>query len=536
MNPKLQRLINKHLQEPPSDAYAELLAAISKEFDAMGKLADENRHLKTIQSVAKAGSWEARPDGNIKTNENYWSDELQRMFGVEEIDIPLTYETYLSFMHPDDRQPYEAAVSQALASTSHFDIEFRMTNNKGEQKVLRDIGEVIRDQETGLPVTVLGIAVDITDLRKTESDLWEATRQLRIMMENVEEVFFSVDRVHNKILLMSPGSKKLYGYDSDAFINNSRLWMDIIVEEDKSIVYASELQLAQGERVTNEYRIHHGDGGIRWIEARITPTLDMDGRLVRIDGLTSDITQRKEAELALLVTNEQLKKSNEELDRFVYSVSHDLRAPLASVSGLLSYMMADNADHEFTADLQLMKRSIDKLDVFILDILDYSRNARMEISAGQIDFADLLDDVRNNLKFMSSNKGAVDIRTRVKLTRPFVSDKSRVYIILSNLLSNAIRYHNPNAGDSYAEMAVYTVSGGVMLEVKDNGIGIEPAYQEKIFQMFFRVSDKSAGSGMGLYLVQETVQKLRGTIQLNSYPGEGTLFSIFLPDLRHLKQ
>ncbi|MCK7554165.1 PAS domain-containing sensor histidine kinase [Chitinophaga sedimenti] len=508
-----------------------MFADISEEWHRKTKLADEARHLKTMQAVAKAGSWEVQLAGDYKTNTNYWSDELKRIMGVEDADVPLTYGTYLGFMPPEDQARYEAVVVQALTNISRFDIEFRIVNHKGVHKVIRDIGEIITDPDTGVPVKAVGIAFDITDVRHTETALSAANSQLHLLMENMEEVFFSVDRLHPKILLMSPGSKRLYGYDTEAFLLDVNLWMNLILEEDRARVYASEVQLAKGEHVTNEYRIRHANGTIRWVEARITPTLDAQGRLVRIDGLTSDITQRKEAELALIVTNEQLSKSNDELDRFVYSVSHDLRAPLASISGLIGYLASEHTDPELLGDLQLMKNSIDKLDVFILDILDYSRNARLELQPGEIDFAELLEEVKNNLKFISSDKGAVDIRINVKLTEPFVSDKRRIYVVLSNLLSNAIRYYNPQAAQPFAEMSVFPVIGGVMLTVEDNGIGIDPIYQEKVFHMFYRVSDKSAGSGMGLYLVQETIHKLKGTIQLTSTPGEGSRFDIFLPDL-----
>jgi signal transduction histidine kinase len=235
---------------------------------------------------------------------------------------------------------------------------------------------------------------------------------------------------------------------------------------------------------------------------------------------------------ALLKSNDELKKSNKELDSFVYSVSHDLRAPLSSMLGVVGLCEMGALDPFMLKNITFLKSSIKKLDGFILDILDYSRNSRLEVVRQEIHFTDLLDDISGNLKFMGTDdQRKVDIRTAIHNGVAFYSDKSRIGIILNNLVSNSIRYQNPDAADPFVEVHVHVSESAVDIRVKDNGIGIDKENQAKVFNMFYRVSSKSIGSGLGLYIVKETVEKLRGVIELRSEPGKGSTFSIHLPNL-----
>lgn len=235
---------------------------------------------------------------------------------------------------------------------------------------------------------------------------------------------------------------------------------------------------------------------------------------------------------ALLQTNEELRKSNKELDRFVYSVSHDLRAPLSSMLGVVGLCEMGEMDPFIQKNVSLLKSSIKKLDGFIIDILDYSRNSRLEVNTQEVHFADLLTDVCNNLKFMcAEDQRKVEVRTKIQNGVAFHSDRSRLSIILNNLISNSIRYQNPQQADPFVEIEVAITPSSADIRITDNGIGIESKNHEKVFNMFYRVSTQSVGSGLGLYIVKETVEKLNGVIKLESEPGKGTVFNIHLPNL-----
>jgi signal transduction histidine kinase len=254
-------------------------------------------------------------------------------------------------------------------------------------------------------------------------------------------------------------------------------------------------------------------------ERQIEQTFEM-GRL------QEEQSQRR----ALQQSNEELKKSNKELDSFVYSVSHDLRAPLSSMLGVVNICEMGSPDATLLKNMGFLRSSIRKLDGFIMDILDYSRNARTEVARHEIHFEDLLTDVLNNLKFMGTEAASsVDVRTSVSNGVPFYSDKGRVTMILNNLISNSLRYRG--AAGSFVEIRVEVSPAGADILVADNGIGIGEEHQAKVFDMFYRASGKSIGSGLGLYIVKEAVDKLDGSIELKSQPGEGTEFHIHLPNM-----
>jgi signal transduction histidine kinase len=253
--------------------------------------------------------------------------------------------------------------------------------------------------------------------------------------------------------------------------------------------------------------------------------------VIKMFGITQDITKRKEAEEALKTYNAELKKSNHELDRFVYSASHDLRAPLLSMQGIVD-LTEDMTDEELTAEhMRMLRGSIRKLDGFIAEILNYSRNARMEVKADKVDFEKMLKDISSNLQYMNGVTNQVNISYNINENGTFYSDKGRISVLLNNLISNSIRYYNPNTENPYVKISVVTNEKKAEIKVEDNGIGISEEYHQKIFEMFYRVSENSSGSGLGLYIVKETIDKMKGDIEIDSRAEKGTSFHITIPNL-----
>src|SRR5690606_10314470 len=251
-----------------------------------------------------------------------------------------------------------------------------------------------------------------------------------------------------------------------------------------------------------------------------------------VTGLTvysRDITAFKQVEDKLKAQNHELSRINAELDRFVYSASHDLRAPLMSIKGLINLIRLESQSEPILNYLNLVDRSIHKLDNFITDIIHYSRNSRMELLPVLIDFESLLEESLISLRFMDEANMERSIK-EFTLNAPFYSDKSRLLIVLNNMLSNAVRYRDPWKTDSFVQIKVEVNEAEARLEFSDNGIGIADHYLDKIFNMFFRASADSKGSGLGLYIVKSAVEKLDGTIDVESELGVGTTFRITIPN------
>jgi signal transduction histidine kinase len=263
----------------------------------------------------------------------------------------------------------------------------------------------------------------------------------------------------------------------------------------------------------------------------------LKSNLTRLPSAIVNAMKQREAEAekakaneALRTQYEELVKINKELDSFVYSVSHNLRSPLMSVLGLVGLAKAEdqNRDNYFGEYFNMMEISINKLDETLKEILDYSRNARKDLSIEQIDMKKLIAE---NLERMQYMPGAQLIRKEVQVREevPFYSDKYRLAFIVNNLISNAIKYHDPDKPEPFLRISVAIQKDKAVMEFSDNGIGIDKRHQPKVFDMFFRATHKNDGAGLGLYIVKEAVEKLNGTIRIESTLGQGTTFTIEIP-------
>jgi len=251
----------------------------------------------------------------------------------------------------------------------------------------------------------------------------------------------------------------------------------------------------------------------------------------RVAVMFLNITGRKQIEAAIKQKNEELLKINAELDSFVYSASHDLRAPIASLLGLVEVarLEKDNASLEHLLDMQ--KRSLLKLDNFIHDIVSYSRNNRLDVQVEPVDFITLIEGIFEQLYFMD-HLGQLDCRIVVVPNLNFSSDSKRITVVLNNLISNAIKYADISKPDPYVEVQVSKSPDGIIICVADNGDGIDEEHLPKIFDMFYRATQKSSGSGIGLYIVNEITQKLKGTLHVESIRRVGSKFFVNLPNLK----
>jgi signal transduction histidine kinase len=230
-----------------------------------------------------------------------------------------------------------------------------------------------------------------------------------------------------------------------------------------------------------------------------------------------------------LLEDEQatLKKTNRELDSFIYSTSHDLRAPVASVLGLVTVARSEVKDHVATNYLRLIEDRALKLDGVITDILNISRIKKTELQYEMVDFNCLFADSVSDVKVLAEGK-KIDIRYMESPSNRFMGDYSLTKMVLGNLLSNAVKYHSPGKPDPYIQVDFEKTMGKVSFVVADNGEGIGKEHHDKIFDMFYRASEKSQGTGLGLYIVKETLARIGGSVELNSKPGTGATFKVTL--------
>lgn len=226
---------------------------------------------------------------------------------------------------------------------------------------------------------------------------------------------------------------------------------------------------------------------------------------------------------------EELEKSNHELSRFIYSASHDLRSPLATSLGVIRLADHDIKDPLAKDYFDKIEESIKKLDVFVHHIIDYYKNNRSENEAIDINFQNIIEEVVETVK---SGLGSADaqIDTEIAQENKFVGDEFRFRIIMSNLISNAIKFKKSDQNEARISINIKSDLNKAVIIVKDDGMGILEDHIQKVFQMFFKSNNDKTGSGMGLYIVKEALEKMGGSIEVKSKSGKGTDFHIEIPN------
>ena len=234
-----------------------------------------------------------------------------------------------------------------------------------------------------------------------------------------------------------------------------------------------------------------------------------------------EIRHRLEIEQSQKILEEQKDKLSSELDNFVYSVSHDLRSPLLSVKGILTLVFdSGKIDPDAEQYLRMAETSIDRLDSTIQDILEYSRNSRLDVKPEWFDMKVVVSQIFEDIQFISENPIHFDIE--IEGDTQVCSDKSRIATVIKNLASNAAKYRKLNSSDCFVRFRMWRDGNRICMEISDNGIGIPSNQLDNVFKMFYRVSADRVGTGLGLFIVQEITRKLDGALQLKSEVGVGT--------------
>jgi two-component system, sensor histidine kinase and response regulator len=232
---------------------------------------------------------------------------------------------------------------------------------------------------------------------------------------------------------------------------------------------------------------------------------------------------------ALLETkNQELQRAYDELDKFAYSVSHDLRDPLTGVLSAVKLGLQFNDINQIHELLTLMDSSLVSLDAYIDSLRDYYLLRRGELMLSDIHFEELFSNVKQFYKMYTQNKN-VTFDIQVEQKEKFSCDKAILELILHNLLSNAFKYQHKGQADQFVSLSVDVSDQHATIVVRDNGIGISQEHINDIFKLFFRASDQAKGMGFGLYNVQNALLKLQGTIDVQSRPDAGTTFTVTIP-------
>lgn len=322
-----------------------------------------------------------------------------------------------------------------------------------------------------------------------------------------------------------------YGARREDISDYYQFWQDAVHPDDRERVFANTGLLISGvsNAVSGENRIVRKDNGeIRYVKTLTIAERDATGNLVQLIGSSMDITEQKLLDISLNEKNIELQKANNELDKFVYSVSHDLRSPLLSIKGLLTLVFdMPDLNTKVHGYLNMAQKSINRLDDTIKEILEYSRNSRLGVVYETFNIRELVEQVfedhkfivEDDFRFISAYEGPEEI----------FSDKTRLQILLRNIIGNSVKYREKKTEASFVNVRFRHTPEKIIFTISDNGEGIPEKSVEKVFGMFFRGSTTGTGTGLGLYICKQIADKLNGTITVTSKHHEGSTFAISFP-------
>jgi PAS domain S-box-containing protein len=422
----------------------------------------------------------------------------------------------------------------------NFEVSFIRADQK-EIHLLISTAPVLNQQQqfTGY----ISIYLDITSIRSLQLNLEKTIHERDTHLERIA----SLKQYYESILGHSPSKIAVFNPDlvvtylNEALIEKDPLWknklgwtLDLILSNNPAEARRINLIIDKiNEAIATKSLVHFDDtrfleNGAQHFTLRTIFPYYLDDQLEYIIMSGTDITELKLSQEDILNKNSELQKVNTELDNFVYRVSHDLRGPLLSIKGLVSLIFTTpSLDPELTEYITLIESSVIRLDETIQEILEYSKNARLETNLETFDVQNLVQDIFNDIKFSTDEKVKfeIDIVGDVKI----YSDKYRINTVLKNIIGNAVKYRKTKQTDAIVQFSMRYSPTEIIFELRDNGEGISPKNISKVFNMFYRASSSSMGTGLGLYICKEIITRLNGTIDLESELGVGTLVRIVIP-------
>ena len=485
---------------------SERIAHLERENSALKQRLE---HLENAASGASEGLW----DWDLVRNVNFVNVPWKEMLGIPAGET-VAKDIWETLLHEEDRERAIGHFRDFIkGKVDQYNQEFRLRHRNGEYRWILSKATAIRDTN-GMARRVSGSHTDITDQKKAAKALERSERKYRNLFQNSLVAMGTLKSDLTKVL--------------DA---NEEFWsyMGISARDRANFVFRDLLHKRQRKDLLEELI---SSGNIENFELQIQKSGDKDKWALinavyypeeeTIDFVLKDITQTKENLL-------ELQKVNFELDSFVYHASHDLRSPLRSILGLIDLYRMEDSEKLRNECIEKIQLSVRRLDDLVVELLSISRNDRVNDPHSPIN---LLMEINHSITsyYNASDTRNLEISSQILQPVPFISDPTRVRIILNNLISNAIKYRSFSKERSRIDIKVEVDDQRAVIKIADNGEGIEASKLPHIFDMFYRATEKSEGSGLGLYIVKKVADKLEATIDVDSVELEGTTFTVTIPN------
>lgn len=542
---------------------------------------------KFIESIAKALPAELSVYDNQEKKYIFTNHKLALILGYEWSEVEqITQDLLLVFVHSEDLSTLHECYERLSQGVPTSEKEIRLRHKEGYYKsviismiplnpgnsqqfivITQDISN-LKEAESALKKLNQKLLEQNKELARQEEILKINNERLILQRENIEHTLekliesqalvegiakaipaelFAFDLLNNKIVFSNNKFSDILNYSQDELDElGSALLEKLTHPDDLSILLDGRIKLLNEKLTTVEIRAKHKEGYYKWLFVSAVLLSDDERKSRYIVTMVQDITERKQTEKDLSEFNEKLIANQEilehalnelgernfELDQLVYKISHDLRSPLSTILGLVSIIKPETNREKSLEYVNYIENRVLKLDGFVKSMLNYAKANRTQMQVEVISFEDLIDNCLSDLEYLENFH---KMKTTVQIDGSkddFMSDALRLRIIFSNIISNAYKYQNQKSDEqNFLNINIKITLKKAHIEFIDNGIGIHEDYQQRIFEMFFRATDRSEGSGLGMYIVKQTVDKLKGNIHVKSKVGKGTSFFVEIPNL-----
>jgi PAS domain S-box-containing protein len=487
--------------------------------NAEQKLREQADILQLALAAGDVGTWR----WDLNSDQDTRDAGLNTILGLSPRTTTQPVSDFFERIHPEDRDAVLASVNAAKQDCGEYTAEMRIIRPDGSVRWVRDRGRQVFDAE-GKPELMTGAVVDITESRQAQEEI----ARLAAIVESSPDAIV-LQSIDGKILSWNVGAEKIFGYSAKEAIGRS---IDLIVPQERAQELAGYREAAKrGEEIPHFETVRRRkDGTLIDVWLGISGVHDDQGRLIGLSAIERNITERKRHDEQLERLNRELAAKNDEMEQFVYIVSHDLKSPLVTVISFVDLVREDLGEQvpdDVADSLNRIQSAAKRMSQLIDDLLELSRVGRIKHDSRPVMVGALVDELRVDLEEMLDRANA-EVIVETDLGN-IDGHPRRIRQAVQNLLTNAAKYGCTHYR-SAIRIGMERMRHETRLYVRDDGPGINREYQERIFRVFERANDQVDGTGVGLALVAKIMEAHKGRVWVDSNPGEGATFWLAFPN------